>query len=346
MEKLKERNYAIDFLRGCACICIILIHTAWWSGTSYLPNWFSNLFLLADVPIFMFISGITYNYIESVGKNIKNILSQWNKWIFFIAIYIAIVFIFFRHEFDHTQIIKYMFYSGLNNAPLSVVGGSLWFIPMYIKVTIFCSIILYFYNRNSNMIKFKHLLFLMILLSMMNIAFIDEYIAIYSFIFLLGYFSNKNKIKSFKQFLIFEFLAIIFAQLIFSISGYGINDIQNLKFPPTIFYLLASIPGLLVVWYLKDRLRISKKNPMNYFGKNAIFFYYSQGISSSLLFLILPLVNIEKVYIKFSLMALINILMAVSIGVVITILYNMLTKLIIKIKPYILKLLMLNNNLE
>jgi len=83
---------------------------------------------------------------------------------------------------------------------------------------------------------------------------------------------------------------------------------------------------------------------MNYLGKNAIFFFYSQGISSSLLYLILPILNIRNIYIKFCLMALINILMAVSIGVITTILYNMASKLLTKIKPYVSKLFMLDKN--
>ena len=43
---MKKRNYNIDFLRGIATISIIIIHTAFWSGTEYLPSWVSNLTLL------------------------------------------------------------------------------------------------------------------------------------------------------------------------------------------------------------------------------------------------------------------------------------------------------------
>ena len=90
---IKDIN-TIDFLRGCACIFIILIHTAWWSGQKYLPSWFSNLFLLVDVPIFVFLSGLSYNYFESIGKNIKGILKQWNKWVFFLIFYSLISVLF------------------------------------------------------------------------------------------------------------------------------------------------------------------------------------------------------------------------------------------------------------
>ena len=330
-KRLSERNNAIDFLRGCVSISIMLIHTVWWSGESYLPKWFSNLFLWFDVPIFIFISGLAYNYVESVGKNIKNILKQWNKWIFFLIFYILIIFIFFRSEFKYTQLINYIFYKVPSSGSLCVVGGSLWYVTMYIKVTIFCSIILYFYNQNQT-IKSKHILLFMIFLSMVNISFIDSYIAIYSFVYLLGYFSYKNKINSGYSFIFMEAYAVIFVNVLFSISGYGIVDIQSLKFPPTIFYLSFSVPGIILVWFLKDRIRISKSNPINYIGKNAIFFYYSQGISSSILYFIKPLIMVENIYLKFLIMAVINIVMAIIIGAIINELFNVFTKIIDKVK--------------
>lgn len=40
-----KRNEYIDYLRGIASIGIIAIHTAFWSGQSYTPEWFQNLTL-------------------------------------------------------------------------------------------------------------------------------------------------------------------------------------------------------------------------------------------------------------------------------------------------------------
>lgn len=36
------RNNYIDFLRGIAAIGIIAIHTAFWGGQSYTPEWFCS----------------------------------------------------------------------------------------------------------------------------------------------------------------------------------------------------------------------------------------------------------------------------------------------------------------
>ena len=81
---MKKRNYNIDFLRGIATISIIIIHTAFWSGTEYLPSWVSNLTLLLDVPAFIFISGITSSYSKTFMKKINGLLKLWQKWIFFL----------------------------------------------------------------------------------------------------------------------------------------------------------------------------------------------------------------------------------------------------------------------
>lgn len=33
------RDNSLDFLRGLAIISVILIHTAFWTGGSYVPSW-------------------------------------------------------------------------------------------------------------------------------------------------------------------------------------------------------------------------------------------------------------------------------------------------------------------
>ena len=49
-------NEYIDYLKGIASIGIIAIHTAFWSGQSYTPEWFWNLTPRLDVPIFLYLA--------------------------------------------------------------------------------------------------------------------------------------------------------------------------------------------------------------------------------------------------------------------------------------------------
>ena len=106
----KKRNYNIDFLRGVATLWIIVIHTAFWSGQSYLPPKFYNLTLIIDVPIFMYISGISYSYVNSISKNIKGLINQWKKWCYFLLFYTILIVIICRGQIDYSEILHWIFY--------------------------------------------------------------------------------------------------------------------------------------------------------------------------------------------------------------------------------------------
>lgn len=82
-----KRNEYIDYLKGIASIGIIAIHTAFWSGQSYTPEWFWNLTLLLDVPFFFYLSGWGGQYSKkSIEKMLKSLGKIWIKWIYFITL--------------------------------------------------------------------------------------------------------------------------------------------------------------------------------------------------------------------------------------------------------------------
>lgn len=82
-----ERNNYIDFLRGIAAMGIVAIHTAFWGGQSYTPEWFWNLTLFLDVPFFFYLSGWASSYRKSnVSKTGKSLINIWFKWVFFITL--------------------------------------------------------------------------------------------------------------------------------------------------------------------------------------------------------------------------------------------------------------------
>ncbi len=288
----KERNYNIDFLRGIAVLCIVLIHTVWWSGTSYLPSEFSNICLLIDVPVFIFISGMSFNYINSITKSLKGIINQWKKWIYFLLIYIILIIVLYNGSINLKDIFSWITYTFPTNTSIPVVPGSIWFMVMYIKVALFCSIIICAINYFSKEKKEQDLILLLVTMLMIfiytstagNFLFFDEYLSFYSLIFVLGYILCNYKIKGLKQFALYELSALTMTFITFKIYGFGINEIQVAKFPPSIPYLPFSMISIAFFWYLKDKLKIGVNNKINYIGQNAIFFYFSQGVSSSFLY--------------------------------------------------------------
>ena len=330
---MKKRNNNIDFLRGIATICIILIHTAFWSGELYLPVWFKNLTLIIDVPVFMFISGISFSYVNSAIKNVYALIKQWKKWLFFVAIYTIVILIFFRPEFSIKDFLGWLVYYFPNKTSLVVVQGSIWFWIMYIKVTTFCSIIININNyiekdkQNNirNLIYILSLILLVFIYSSVadkNIFIFDKMTLFFSIVYLLGYLSTNYKLNLVKT-IIYEIIALLVTAGLFYAYRYGIRDIQYIKFSFSIAYLSFSMISIILFGYLKDRLKIKDKNPINYIGKNAIWFYFAQGISSSLLYLIYPYVKYHRYIVVFTIMLFLNIIMSFTIAILLEKAYNL-----------------------
>lgn len=330
----KKRNYNIDFLRGIATIWIIIIHTSWWSGTIYLPNWFSNLTLLIDVPVFMFISGISFNYVNSIVKNLKSLLNQWKKWLYFLIFYTLLILIFYREQFILKDLFSWIVYIFPHSNSIEVVGGSIWFMIMYIKVTILCSIIICAINYFSKKDKLKHLktvLGIMLLIFLYcstnnSFLFLDSYVSFYSIIYILGYILHHYQLKNIKQLITLGVLNLIMVILIFSVLGLNISSIQDIKFPPSLPYLFISIFSLLLFWYLKDTLKIKESNIINYIGKNAIVFYFAQGVSSSFIYKVYNVTPFKNPVTIFILMLLTNITCTIIGAVFLNKSYELLTK--------------------
>lgn len=345
--KQATRNNNIDFLRGLATISIIIIHTAWWSGEGYLPKWFSNLTLLVDVPVFMFLAGLSFNYVNSIIKNIKGIIGQWKKWLYFLVIFIIVLLVVFKSHITLNEVISWTAYTFDDPKELPIVAGSIWFMKMYIAVSVLCSIIIcsvnYYLKKDSNkiltkvIIPFILMLFLYVSAQKGTMNYL-RYITFYSFIYLLGYVSYENRINSSKKIISLEIVNIIILLITFYLLNININSIQNIKFPPSVPYLIFSMLSVMLTWYLKDRLKITDKNKINYIGKNAIFYYFAQGISSSLLFIIIALFPINNSIIEFICMLATNIVLATIIAVFLEKSYGLITKkikeskILIKIK--------------
>ena len=136
----RSRNYNLDFYRGFAAIWIVFIHCCFWSGDGYVPLNVKSLSLFIDVPLFMFISGMTYNYSNSVKKTIKGLLKLYFKYFVFFCIYMLFVLYFDYNSFNFENFKNGLLFKYSDTMPLQVVGGSMWFMPMYFFVSFFSSI--------------------------------------------------------------------------------------------------------------------------------------------------------------------------------------------------------------
>lgn len=126
-----KRDDNIDFFRGIAAVWIIFIHTCFWSGEVYVPVWLRSLSLIIDVPIFMFISGMTFNFSNNFFKSLKSLCKVWFKWLLFLVLYFIIILFFDFDHFSLSSIIKAIFFNFEGGDMLFIVSGSLWFIFMF-----------------------------------------------------------------------------------------------------------------------------------------------------------------------------------------------------------------------
>lgn len=84
--KTATRDYNLDFFKGLASISIVFIHTAFYSGETYIPGIMRMICLLVDVPLFVFLSGWGLSYNKDYKKIFYGMINTWVKWILFATI--------------------------------------------------------------------------------------------------------------------------------------------------------------------------------------------------------------------------------------------------------------------
>lgn len=328
------RNYALDFFKGLLAIHVIMIHTVFHSGNSYVPQTISGWVLCLDIPIFVLISGILYSYHESPQKKIKEIFDILKKWGIFVAfcfIYLKIVdsnSVFFK------DILSWIVFNPQTDSIYTIsVQASLDFMVYYIQSNVACSIIIFFtsyFSKSKEECK-KNIFYILLLLFfiLISIQYGVDYSGLsplfigYCIFFLIGYLSSHYHFKNFFQFMLIEFLTILILYVLFKFNGYTIASLQALKLDMNFLYVGISFISIFLVIYLKDKFSFTHKafQPLCYLGKNSIYLYFAQGISSSLLFLIVPKIQLSNLYLKIILMFLINFGIAIFVFFLLKLIY-------------------------
>ena len=298
-----KRNDNIDFFRGVAAVWIIFIHTCFWSGSMYVPTWLQSLSLIIDVPLFVFISGMTFNFSNNFFKTIKSLCKIWFKWLEFLIIYFLIMLFFDFDHFSLSSIIKAIFFNFNGEDILLVVYGSLWFIFMFFIVCIIGSFIICIYNKYfHDFSNFKYVLIIVFILYGMslynsNFIFLSTINLMYIFIYLLGYYLYNFHFKNFRHFLIILGIVILSVIVLLHFNEYDFLNMQNAKNAAHINYFVYSLISILCVVFLKDKIYI-KNSIFNFIGQNALVFYFCQGIGSSLIYKVYPFISDFPGFIK------------------------------------------------
>ena len=338
-----KRDLYIDFAKGFATLAIIFIHTVFWSGQFYIPTEIRVLSLLIDVPLFYALSGLTS------GNNIEKTLYRLLK--LQITFMIFVTFLFFLDYFFKVFGLNFFgldwmknFYStfgskfvpsNISDVPqwenlgnwylhqytnadtFPVVMGSFWYLKVYYILTVFGVLILRFFPKHINW--FIGLCFGLTFIFNVLPQFYPNgqvgYVAFYLGLFLVAHQLKGKKIPTKWIPILFGILGILLIFLYWDLGKDVFLKMNKSKFPPKLLYIFWSSFSLLTLFVLYNRLKISKPNFITYIGQNAIFFYFAQGMSSSLVyFLVVALKDHFEWWVLMIFIYLINILLAVAIA--------------------------------
>lgn len=338
-----KRDLYIDFAKGLATLSIIFIHTAFWSGQFYIPTEIRVLSLVFDVPLFYALSGITS------GNNIEKTLYRLLKLQITFMIFVTFLFFldylfkviglnFFGLEqlknFYSTFGSKYVpqnistdpqwqnlgnwyLHSYTNADTFPVVMGSFWYLKVYFILTVFGVLILKFFPKHINW--FIGLCFGLTLIFNLLPHYYPSgqvgYVAFYLGLFLAAH-QLRGKILPVNWVIVAYSVFFAILGFLFWNSGAEILlKMNKAKFPPKLLYIFWSSFSLITLFALYNRLKISKENFITYIGKNAIFFYFAQGISSSLVyFIVTTLKDSMNWVVLMILIYIINVILAVAIA--------------------------------
>lgn len=295
-----RRDTYLDFYRGAAAVSIVFIHTVFWSGEWYVPEVFRSLALLLDVPFFVFLSGWGVYYSTDIKKIFDSTVRTWLRYLLFISLAdIAMIGILHRGEFSPLIWINQCFFSIRKTTfpDLPVVRGSLWFMPMWIPVVLAGGALTSCLRRcdGGQRITRRVLLFFLIGVICFSTETVSAWFlcsrdfCFYMVFFLLGYCSVEIRISWRGYWRTCAALGCLWLLIayIFQISPW---NLQSAKFPPHVMYLEASLLSVVTAVFLRGKLdkAVRKCRLLGFIGRNALCFYFAQGIGASLLYQVYP----------------------------------------------------------
>jgi fucose 4-O-acetylase-like acetyltransferase len=338
-----NRDLYIDFAKGLATLSIIFIHTAFWSGQLYIPAEVRVFSLVFDVALFYALSGITSG--SNIEKTLYRLLKLQITYMIFVTFLFFLDYFFkvfglaffslewlqsfystFGSKYAATNISIIPQWENLGNWYLHqytnadtfpVVMGSFWYLRVYFILTVFGVLILRFFPKYINWF-IGICIGLTLLFNILPEIYPSGqvgYVAFYMTVFLVA---NKMRGKTISTKMIPVLYSIVALALTWMFWNYG-NDIfykiNRNKFPPKIPYIIWALFSLVTLFVFYNRLKITKESFVTHIGKNAIFFYFAQGISSSLIyFLVVSLKEYMPWWVLMILIYVINIILAFIIS--------------------------------
>lgn len=265
-------------------------------------------------------------------KTCKSLGKIWLQWISFISCLALFCYISrwlpytFAGVSDFRDLINNCFFN-VSIPGFPVVAGSIWYLPIYFVCILVNTVIMAVFQKNARKkelcMTYMFLLAAVFLwVSHRGSFFVlnDLYFLFYSFFWMLGY-NRMGKMKSVRK------LAgvMVIVAVGFCLSSYLLNfrlyDIQSAKFHPTIKYGIASMPAILIAKYLDGKYNRFNKIFVH-IGRSAVFYYFGQGVGSSLNYYVVNQLAINNWFLKWIITFLINCLVTAAVAECMRMTYN------------------------
>ena len=305
-----RRIQSIDVWKGITILSVLNLHTVFWSGSIYLPNWFAWLSLLLDVPVFFFISGFLFGgqeahtAVQRGGRQIVRLLGDYAV-VAAVAWLSGLVIIACTGGVPVSRLWTSIV-SGLLLEPhgvcwdsWNVFGGSMWFLRTYLAVI---PIGLCLLSVTPKRAAFIPCLSALLLFAAMRQPLSPQPLFLsLSLVFHFGVFMAGAAFRTVRRRFSAKKLCMALAGLVL-LSVLIIlvyperHNLQAEKFPPTLIHLLVSSYSILAfcilleiedergVIPLPERIR----SALCWCGQNSYRIYLWQGLITSVPFLFIP----------------------------------------------------------
>ncbi|WP_423600490.1 acyltransferase family protein [Roseateles sp. MS654] len=281
-----SRMRTLDALRGLAAVSVVFIHTVFWSGAAYAPPLSRELALLIDVPVFFFLAGWGQGLRRRTpgegAAAFDGLLRLYLDFALFCGAVVLLGIAMGRaglHELAALLTLR-----SFQSPPFELVGGSAWFVPVYLCALGMLIATLGWREAPSRR-RFFAIAF-MAAVAVWIVAGLGRTVPFYLGIAALGWFIARRGFEHPTLRWLAALLGVLVAWIALT-GGYagGGNEgarLQQAKFPPGPLYLAASLPSLMLC-VVAARAGWSWA-PLEWIGRNAIWVYFAQGISGSLLY--------------------------------------------------------------
>lgn len=305
-----KRDLYIDFAKGFATIAVIFIHTVFFSGHFYVPAELRSLSLLFDVVLFYALSGITSN--GNLEKTFYRLIKLQVSYMLFVTLIFFIdygikvmglqfygeeatrnFYKIFGEKYIVGEISYYPQWQNLGNWYIHtyqradlfpVIMGSFWYLKVYFIIAFFGVLILRFFSQYIDWciaLCFGFTLFFYIYPQYYPTGQ-TGYVMVYLGVFLLA---NRLRGRRLSSMVITISYMLAGLSLVWAIYTFGLDyHLNKNKFPPKLPYIIWISFSVITLFALYNRLKIERKSLLTFIGENAIFFYFSQGISSTLIY--------------------------------------------------------------